>query len=71
MVLSRVQRVIEGVQSDIEGYHFNQYANAMYQFVWHEFCDWYLEIIKQDIYGEDPGGKTLALSTAAEVLKTS
>lgn len=68
-ILSRVQRVIEEVQSDIEGYHFNQYANAMYQFVWHEFCDWYLEIIKQDIYGEDPGGKTLALSTAAEVLK--
>lgn len=32
-ILSRVQRVIEGVQSDIEGYHFNQYANAMYQSV--------------------------------------
>ncbi|HOV87846.1 MAG TPA: valine--tRNA ligase [Syntrophobacteraceae bacterium] len=68
-ILSRAQRVIEQVQGAVEGYLFNQYANVMYQFAWHEFCDWYLEIIKQDFYGEDRERKIVALTTAAEVFK--
>jgi len=39
-------------------YRFNDAAHALYQFVWHEFCDWYLEWIKGDLYGDDQEVKT-------------
>ena len=52
-ILSRLQRVVSEVRSALGGYHFNQYAHVLYQFVWHEYCDWYLEMIKPDLYGED------------------
>jgi valyl-tRNA synthetase len=45
-ILSRLQRVIDEVRRGIEDYRFNEASSAFYQFVWHEFCDWYLEMIK-------------------------
>jgi valyl-tRNA synthetase len=68
-ILSRLQRVINEVDASIENYHFNQYAQSLYQFIWHEYCDWYLEMIKPDFYGEDPSVKALAQSVAARVLE--
>ncbi len=53
----------------MDNHLFNQYAQALYQFLWHEYCDWYLEIIKQDFYGEDEGAGALARSVAATVLE--
>ena len=45
-MLSRLQRAIDEVRKGIEEYRFNDAASALYQFTWHEFCDWYLEMIK-------------------------
>jgi valyl-tRNA synthetase len=45
--------VIRRVTEALESYRFNDYANTLYQFIWHEFCDWYLEISKPVLYGED------------------
>ncbi|MGE5188940.1 MAG: valine--tRNA ligase [Gemmatimonadota bacterium] len=45
-MLSRLQRAIDEVRTGIEEYRFNDAASALYQFTWHEFCDWYLEMIK-------------------------
>ncbi len=45
-ILSRLQRVIDEVRRGIEEFRFNEAGSAYYQFVWHEFCDWYLEMIK-------------------------
>lgn len=67
-ILSRLNRLVKEVEEALEGYHFNQYAQALYQFVWGEYCDWYLETIKPDLYGEDPEAKALAQSVAANVL---
>ncbi|MBW1858698.1 MAG: valine--tRNA ligase [Deltaproteobacteria bacterium] len=53
-ILSRLNTVTETVTVGIDEYKFNDAANALYQFVWHEFCDWYLEIIKPVLYGR-PG----------------
>lgn len=50
-ILSRLNGVVETVTESLDEYKFNEAANALYQFVWHEFCDWYLEIIKQVLYG--------------------
>ncbi len=68
-LLSRLQRVISEVREALEGYHFNQYAHLLYQFVWHEYCDWYLEMIKPDFYGEDAAARQTAQTIAVRVLE--
>jgi valyl-tRNA synthetase len=50
-ILSRLNGVVETVTKSLDEYRFNDAANALYQFVWHELCDWYLEIIKPVLYG--------------------
>ncbi len=57
------------VREAVEGYHFNQYAHVLYQFVWHEYCDWYLEMIKPDFYGEDAAARQTAQTIAVRVLE--
>lgn len=51
-IRSRVQQVTREVRDSITGYRFNEAANALYGFVWHEYCDWYLELIKPNLYGK-------------------
>ncbi len=68
-ILSRLQRVVSEVRSALAGYHFNQYAHVLYQFVWHEYCDWYLEMIKPDLYGEDATARLTAQTIALRVLE--
>jgi valyl-tRNA synthetase len=52
-ILSRINATIKEVRAALDGYNFNEVASASYQFVWHEFCDWYLEWIKADLFGDD------------------
>ena len=68
-ILSRLQRVATESSESLDNHLFNQYAQALYQFLWHEYCDWYLEIIKQDFYGEDEGAGAMARSVAASVME--
>ncbi len=68
-ILSRLQRVVGEVREAVEGYQFNQYAHVLYQFVWHEYCDWYLEMIKPDFYGADETAKMTAQAIATGVLQ--
>jgi len=49
-ILSRFYSSIEETEKYLENYQFNEAANTLYSFFWHEFCDWYLEIIKPDIH---------------------
>ncbi|MCL4557843.1 MAG: class I tRNA ligase family protein, partial [Deltaproteobacteria bacterium] len=42
----KLRKVVSAVSNAIEGYRFNDAATALYQFVWHEYCDWYLEMVK-------------------------
>ena len=52
-IVSEVARLEERVRGGIEAYRFNEAAGALYQFVWHSFCDWYLEFTKPILDGED------------------
>ena len=52
-ILARLHSVSAEVTNALEAYRFNDGANLCYQFVWHEFCDWYLEMIKLGLYGDD------------------
>jgi valyl-tRNA synthetase len=45
-ILSRLNRTVEAVTRSLTQLKFNDAANRIYEFFWHEFCDWYLELIK-------------------------
>jgi len=48
-ILSRFYSVLKQVNRSFGAFRFNEAINALYGFFWHEFCDWYLEIIKPEI----------------------
>jgi valyl-tRNA synthetase len=52
-ILSRLQHVTRTVAEALDDYRFNEAAGTLYQFVWHELCDWYLEAIKPVLYDEN------------------
>ena len=54
-ILSRLQNTVKTVTDALEGFRFNEAIRALYDFTWHEFCDWYLEIIKPRL-GEGTAG---------------
>jgi len=45
-IINLLYETADNVGKDIESYRFNEAANSAYHFVWHNFCDWYLEIVK-------------------------
>ena len=45
-ILSRFYSMLGSLNKALEKYRFNQAANILYEFIWHEFCDWYLELAK-------------------------
>jgi len=68
-ILSRTNRTIVEVLRGFNEYRFNDAAHALYQFVWHEFCDWYLEWVKGDLYGDDQEVKTTGRAILFTVLE--
>ena len=51
-IRSRFGRMLEAVQTALADYRFDYAANALYEFTWHEFCDWYLEFTKPILQSE-------------------
>ncbi|MGD9237561.1 MAG: valine--tRNA ligase, partial [Desulfobacterales bacterium] len=58
-ILSRLYHVTRKTAEAIDNYRFNDAAAAVYNFVWHEFCDWYLEAIKPALYEKEGPEKRL------------
>jgi len=58
-ILSRLNRCIKDVSGDLESYRFNSAIQALYAFFWHDFCDWYLEIIKKRMRSSDAGAASV------------
>ena len=56
-ILSRLNRTIAGVTDNLEAYELGEAARLLYEFIWNEFCDWYIEVIKPRLYGEGESGK--------------
>jgi len=65
---SRLGATITAVRTNLRRYRFNDAASAIYQFLWHEFCDWYLEIAKLSLY--HPDGPTRRLRTQHTLVRT-
>lgn len=69
-ILSRYNSVIQEVTDALSTYRFNDSAQILYDFVWHEFCDWYLELAKIRIYDkEDVYGRQSAQYIVWKVLE--
>ena len=52
-IVNLLYETAENVSKDIELFRFNEAANKAYQFVWHNFCDWYLEIVKPSLASKE------------------
>jgi valyl-tRNA synthetase len=68
-IRGRLNQTIREVRKAMEEYKFNEASHSLYQFVWHQFCDWYVELIKPALYqDQDLPSKTLTQETLLEVL---
>ena len=52
-IFSRLAAVIDEIAGLYDGYDFAEAARVLYRFVWNEMCDWYLEVAKTRLYGDD------------------
>jgi valyl-tRNA synthetase len=64
-LVAGVRRLAEDVTDAIETLGFNEVAAALYHFVWHSFCDWYLELVKPVLSGDDAEAKAETRGAAA------
>ena len=69
-ILSRLARTVAEVRHTLDTFQFNDVASAIYQFVWREFCDWYVEWIKPDLFSADEQVRDQARATLLVVLET-
>lgn len=67
-ILSRLQETAKAVNENLEKYEIGLAGAKMYDFVWSEFCDWYIEAIKPSLYSEDKKIKQNAASNIYYVL---
>ena len=67
-ILGEAQKAVAEVSGAIEAYRFNDAANGVYRFVWNIFCDWYVELTKPVLQGEDGAGKDETRATTAYVI---
>jgi len=69
-IWSRLTRTVQEVRGHLDAYRFNDAAGAIYQFLWHEYCDWYLEWVKPDLYqSHSSDDKRRAQGVALAVLR--
>ena len=65
-ILSRLSSTIQQVTQALELYRFDQACSALYQFVWHEYCDWYLELAKVTLQQRDSPEARFTRQTLAQ-----
>lgn len=69
-ILSRLNTIMDEVTKNMEDYEIGEAARNLYEFFWGEFCDWYIELTKVRLYGEDKQARATAQRVLLEVLET-
>ena len=70
-VLARLNETIAAIEESFAEYQFNAIAQRLYDFFWSDYCDWYVEAAKTDIFSEDPVKKAAALAVMDVVLSVT
>jgi valyl-tRNA synthetase len=71
-IISRLNSVTETCTNALEKYRFNEAIRTLYEFIWNDFCDWYLEIIKHRVYDTDnQEGRVVAQKVLVYVLNNT
>jgi len=70
-ILSRVNTVAREVTENLEKFELGIGLQKIYDFIWEEFCDWYIELVKPRLFDRDAKGRLEALYVLNEVLKTA
>ncbi len=68
-IVSEYNEAIAKTTAAIENYRFNEAADALYHFIWHSYCDWYVELIKSEFSGEATEIRATASAILAGALK--
>jgi valyl-tRNA synthetase len=70
-ILSRLHRTLAEVDKSLQEFRLNDATRAVYDFIWGEYCDWYVELIKKRLYDEsDPQARLVARSMATFILES-
>jgi len=67
-IRTRLDVALKKMHEALDAYRFNDAAGAIYHFMWHEFCDWYIELSKQTLQGEDQAARAATQHTLVETL---
>jgi valyl-tRNA synthetase len=67
-VLARLNETVDAIETAYREYRFNEVAQRLYDFFWSDYCDWFVEAAKTEIFGEDEAKKKAALTTMDVVL---
>lgn len=71
-IISRFNKTVESVAYNLENCELGEAARYLYEFIWGEFCDWYIELVKDRLYGNDSeASRTRAQHTLAYVLSNT
>ncbi len=70
-ILTRLREVTENVTKSLDEMRFHDAAGAIYHFFWHEFCDWYIELVKPTFFGNNEQEKSVAKKVLIKVLDVS
>lgn len=70
-ILTRLNETIETVTKLAEKYEFGEVGRALYNFIWDDLCDWYIEMAKLPLYGDDEAAKKTTRSVLAYVLENT
>ncbi|MFW6279134.1 MAG: valine--tRNA ligase [Bacillota bacterium] len=70
-IISRLNKVTQKINQALDDYNFGEMSNLLYDFIWREYCDWYLELIKPRLYQEeDPVARKTARYLGTRTLGT-
>jgi valyl-tRNA synthetase len=70
-IISRMNQVAKEVNDNLEKYELGIAAQKLYDFMWNEYCDWYIELVKPRLFQGEGPSKEAALATLQEVLENS
>ena len=70
-ILNKLDKLVADITRNMENYDLGIALDKIYNFIWNEFCDWYIEIVKSRIYSEDEETKIAVSDILNHVLRTS